>query len=101
MHDEFGPNLTVVISVLQTALTPAFLLVAGALPFWESLVTGLDATYMQDGYVTEPDAPGLGIDLNLEAIEANLRTPNTMFLSTDEWNTPKLGFWRPDDRWPE
>lgn len=28
MHPEFGPNLTVVISVLQTALTPAFLLVA-------------------------------------------------------------------------
>lgn len=71
------------------------------LPFWESLVTGLDPAYMQDGYVTVPDAPGLGIDLNLEAIEANLRTPNTMFLSTDEWNTPKLGFWRPDDRWPE
>jgi L-alanine-DL-glutamate epimerase-like enolase superfamily enzyme len=71
------------------------------LPFWESLVTGLDATYMQDGYVTVPDKPGLGIDINLEAIEANLRTPGTMFLPTDEWNTPKLGFWRPDDRWPE
>jgi hypothetical protein len=28
MHPEFGPNLTVVISVLQTALTPAVLLVA-------------------------------------------------------------------------
>jgi hypothetical protein len=24
-----------------------------------------------------------------------------MFLPTDEWNTPKLGFWRPDNRWPE
>ena len=24
-----------------------------------------------------------------------------MFLPTDEWNTPKLAFWRPDDRWPE
>ena len=28
MHPEFGPDLTVVVSVLQTALTPAFLLVA-------------------------------------------------------------------------
>lgn len=71
------------------------------LPFWESLVTGLDPDYMEDGYVKVPDAPGLGIDLNLEAIEANLRTPGTMFLPTDAWNTPKLGFWRPDDRWPE
>jgi L-alanine-DL-glutamate epimerase-like enolase superfamily enzyme len=71
------------------------------LPFWESLVTGLPKDYMSDGYVTVPDAPGLGVDLNLEAIEENLRTPGTMFLATDEWNTPKLGFWRPDDRWPE
>ncbi|WP_055047873.1 mandelate racemase/muconate lactonizing enzyme family protein [Devosia sp. A16] len=71
------------------------------LPFWESLVTGLPKDYMADGYVTVPDAPGLGVDLNLEAIEENLRTPGTMFLPTDEWNTPKLGFWRPDDRWPE
>ena len=71
------------------------------LPFWESLVTGLPRDYMADGYVAVPDRPGLGVDLNLEAIEANLRTPGTMFLPTDEWNTPKLGFWRPDERWPE
>jgi L-alanine-DL-glutamate epimerase-like enolase superfamily enzyme len=71
------------------------------LPFWEGLVTGLPKNYMADGYVTVPDAPGLGVDLNLGAIEENLRTPGTMFLPTDEWNTPKLGFWRPDDRWPE
>ena len=71
------------------------------LPFWEGLVTGLAPNYMADGFVTVPEKPGLGIDLNLEAIEANLRTPGTMFLPTDEWNTPKLAFWRPDDRWPE
>jgi L-alanine-DL-glutamate epimerase-like enolase superfamily enzyme len=71
------------------------------LPFWESLVTGLPADYMADGYVSVPDKPGLGVDLNLEAIEANLRTPGTMFLPTEEWNTPKLGFWRPDNRWAE
>jgi L-alanine-DL-glutamate epimerase-like enolase superfamily enzyme len=71
------------------------------LPFWERLVTGLPADYMADGYVQVPDKPGLGVDLNLEAIEANLRTPGTMFLPTDDWNTPKLGFWRPDNRWPE
>ncbi|MBA3946300.1 MAG: mandelate racemase/muconate lactonizing enzyme family protein [Herpetosiphonaceae bacterium] len=71
------------------------------LPFWESLVTGLAPDYMAGGYVTVPEQPGLGVDLNYEAIEANLRTPGTMFLSTEEWNTPKLGFWRPDNRWPE
>ncbi len=71
------------------------------LPFWRTLVTGLDDDYMADGYVKVPEKPGLGVDLNLEAIEENLRTPGTMFLSTDEWNTPKLGFWRPDERWKE
>lgn len=71
------------------------------LPFWPHLVTGLDLDYMADGYVVVPEKPGLGVDLNLEAIETNLRTPGTMFLPTEQWNTPKLGFWRPDDRWPE
>lgn len=71
------------------------------LPFWEGLVTGLDPDYMADGYVKVPEKPGLGLDLDLDAVEANLRTPGTMFLPTEEWNTPKLGFWRPDDRWPE
>jgi L-alanine-DL-glutamate epimerase-like enolase superfamily enzyme len=71
------------------------------LPFWEGLVTGLPADYMADGYVAVPEKPGLGVDLNYEGIETNLRTPGTMFLATDDWNTPKLGFWRPDDRWAE
>ena len=25
----------------------------------------------------------------------------TLFGPTDEWNTPKLGFWQPDHRWGE
>ena len=71
------------------------------MPFWSSLVTGLPDDYMAGGYTTVPDKPGLGVDLNLEAITANLRTPGTLFLPTAAWNTPKLGFWRPDDRWKE
>jgi L-alanine-DL-glutamate epimerase-like enolase superfamily enzyme len=69
------------------------------LPFWEGLVTGLPANYMQGGYVAVPDKPGLGVDLNLEAIRANLREPSGLFNPTDAWNTPKLGFWQPDKRW--
>jgi L-alanine-DL-glutamate epimerase-like enolase superfamily enzyme len=69
------------------------------LPFWSSLVTGLDDPLMVDGYVAVPDKPGLGVDLNYEGIEANLRAPSGLFESTDEWNTPKLGFWQPDRKW--
>lgn len=68
------------------------------LPFWRELVTGLPEDYLQAGYVAVPDKPGLGVDLNYEAIEANLRFPG-LFEPTDEWNAPKLGFWQPDRRW--
>jgi L-alanine-DL-glutamate epimerase-like enolase superfamily enzyme len=71
------------------------------LPFWPGLVSGLADDYMTGGYVDVPDRPGLGVDLNLESIDAGLRTPGTMFLPTEEWDTPKLGFWRPDSRWGE
>jgi L-alanine-DL-glutamate epimerase-like enolase superfamily enzyme len=69
------------------------------LPFWEGLVTGLPKGYMEGGYVAVPDKPGLGVDLDLEGIRANLREPSGLFEPTDAWNTPKLGFWQPDKRW--
>jgi len=68
------------------------------LPFWKDLVTGLPENLIEDGYVRVPEKPGLGVDLNYEEIEKNLRFPG-LFEPTDEWNTPKLGFWRPDKRW--
>lgn len=68
------------------------------LPFWLDLATGLDQPLIQDGYVTVPDKPGLGVDLNLEAVEANLRWPG-LFEPTSAWDYPKLGFWQPDRRW--
>jgi L-alanine-DL-glutamate epimerase-like enolase superfamily enzyme len=65
------------------------------LPFWKTLVTGLDDPLMVDGFVKVPDKPGLGIELNYEGIKANLRAPSGLFEPTEEWNTPKLGFWQP------
>jgi L-alanine-DL-glutamate epimerase-like enolase superfamily enzyme len=65
------------------------------LPFWRELVTGLDEGYMEAGYVKVPDGPGLGVDLNEEAVEAHLMTPGTMFQPPDAWNTPKLDLWKP------
>lgn len=69
------------------------------LPFWENLVTGLPSPLMEEGYAAVPEAPGLGVDLNLEGIRSNLRPPSGLFDPTDEWNTPKLAFWQPDRRW--
>ena len=65
-------------------------------PHWAELVTGLDADYMGEGYVRVPDAPGLGIDLDLEAVAAHLRVPGSMFEPTEEWNRVRVGFERID-----
>jgi L-alanine-DL-glutamate epimerase-like enolase superfamily enzyme len=69
------------------------------LPFWSSLVTGLDDPLMEDGYVKVPEKPGLGVDLNYEGIKAQLRDFSGLFEPTNTWNTPKLGFWQPDRVW--
>lgn len=69
------------------------------LPFWKGLVTGLPEPLMEGGYVAVPERPGLGVDLNYEGIQENLRPPSGLFEPTEEWNTPKLGFWQPDRRW--
>ena len=69
------------------------------LPFWNELVTGLPDPLLEGGYVRVPERPGLGVELNYEALRANLRPPSGLFEPTDEWNTPRLGFWQPDRRW--
>ncbi|NLX44072.1 MAG: mandelate racemase/muconate lactonizing enzyme family protein, partial [Chloroflexi bacterium] len=61
------------------------------LPFWQDLVTGLDNPLIVDGYAMVPDAPGLGVDLDYQGIEANLRYPG-LFEPTSQWDTPKYGF---------
>jgi L-alanine-DL-glutamate epimerase-like enolase superfamily enzyme len=61
-------------------------------PFWADLVTGMDPQYMSEGYVKVPEGPGLGLDLNLEVIEANLRTPGTLFQPTEYWDRKRVGF---------
>lgn len=66
------------------------------IPFWRSLVTGLPDPLIVDGYVRVSEAPGLGIDLNEPALREHLRLPGPgYFEPTEEWNTPKLGWWIP------
>ena len=38
-------------------------------PWWEDLVTGLDKPLVQGGYVTVPEKPGVGVDLNEEVVK--------------------------------
>src|SRR5579859_6701559 len=37
-----------------------------SVPFWSDMVTGMEGDIIQDGSITLPDRPGLGVDLNEE-----------------------------------
>ena len=45
------------------------------MPWWQDLVTKPSKPIIQDGYVTVPDTPGLGVELNDEVVKEHLRYP--------------------------
>jgi L-alanine-DL-glutamate epimerase-like enolase superfamily enzyme len=58
-------------------------------PWWESLVTGFDGPIVQNGFVTVPNTPGLGVELNDEAVREHLRKGEQLFAPTPEWDEPR------------
>jgi L-alanine-DL-glutamate epimerase-like enolase superfamily enzyme len=54
-------------------------------PWWDDLVDGLPKPLVQDGFITVPEAPGLGITLNEEVVRAHLKEPG-YFDPTPEWD---------------
>jgi L-alanine-DL-glutamate epimerase-like enolase superfamily enzyme len=64
------------------------------IPWWKDLVVGLPDPPLVDGYAAVPEAPGLGVDLNLEVIAEHLRYPG-LFEPTPEWDRRRLGFYLP------
>jgi L-alanine-DL-glutamate epimerase-like enolase superfamily enzyme len=97
-----GSPIAFMANVHAAAAMPSFIALEHHgldMPFWTDLVTGLPDDYMEGGFAVVPDRPGLGVDLNYEAIKAHLRPPSGLFEPTEEWNTPKLGFWQPDKKW--
>ena len=57
-------------------------------PWWESLVrtTGGNAL-VEKGFAVVPDSPGLGVELNDEAVKQRLRPKSGYFDPTPEWDT--------------
>ncbi len=64
------------------------------LPWWDSLVDGVSKPIIENGFVDVPEGPGLGIELNEEAVREHLNTaperhavyPEGFFEPTDEWD---------------
>ena len=65
-------------------------------PWWNDIVTGLPNPIIQDGYMSVPDTPGLGIDLNEEAIKEHINQKHPgYFEPTTEWDDE----WSHDRLW--
>ncbi len=45
------------------------------IPWWGDLVTGVPKPIVNNGYITVPDSPGLGVELNEEVCKQHLRIP--------------------------
>jgi L-alanine-DL-glutamate epimerase-like enolase superfamily enzyme len=59
------------------------------LDWWQKLVTG-PQPFINQGYVTVPDAPGLGLDLNEAVVKEHLRKPGYFEPST-KWDDSFVG----------
>jgi L-alanine-DL-glutamate epimerase-like enolase superfamily enzyme len=55
------------------------------IPWWDSLVDGVEKPILNKGYVKVPDGPGLGVTLNDEAMKQHLIDKN-YFDPTPEWD---------------
>ncbi|MDF1576219.1 MAG: mandelate racemase/muconate lactonizing enzyme family protein [Bacteroidales bacterium] len=55
-------------------------------PWWENLVTGLDKPLVKEGYVSVPESPGVGVELNEEVVKEHLRKGEELFAPTEEWD---------------
>jgi L-alanine-DL-glutamate epimerase-like enolase superfamily enzyme len=54
-------------------------------PWWDSLVEGIDKPIVNRGFIKAPDKPGLGVTLNDEAVKEHLLVPG-FFEPTPQWN---------------
>ena len=60
------------------------------IPFWGDFLDGVPKPIIQHGYVPVPEAPGLGFELNLEAVKAHLIPEDQGFFEpTPEWDTER------------
>jgi L-alanine-DL-glutamate epimerase-like enolase superfamily enzyme len=54
--------------------------------WWEHLVTGVEKPIVEDGSVTVPEQPGIGVELNEAVVKEHLADGAGYFEPTPEWN---------------
>ena len=58
-------------------------------PWWQDLVEGPAKPIISDGYITVPDAPGLGVTLNDDVCRQHLKPGTEYFAPTPQWDEPQ------------
>ena len=58
--------------------------------WWQELITGVSQPLINQGYITVPDAPGLGVELNEKVVREHLRNPGYFDPST-KWDDSFVG----------
>ena len=85
-----GTPICAMASVHCAAATENFLVLENHsvdTPWWDELVIGLPNPIIEDGYITVPETPGLGIELNETVIKEHLHSSRTAYFPpTPEWN---------------
>lgn len=85
-----GSPIAAIAAVHCAAATENFLAMENHsidIPWWNEMVTGLPNPIIQNGYISVPEAPGLGIDLNPDVIKQHLDPKDPgYFEPTTEWD---------------
>lgn len=90
MHSA-GTPISLMASVHTAAATENFVALEHHsldVPWWNSMVTVHGGGSLFDrGFAVPPNAPGLGIDVNVDVVQQHLRPNSGLFLPTTEWDT--------------
>jgi L-alanine-DL-glutamate epimerase-like enolase superfamily enzyme len=85
-----GTPVSTMASVQCAAATENFIALEhhfSTVPFWNDLIDGVPKPIIQDGYIRVPEAPGLGFELNLDAVKGHLVPDDPgHFEPTREWD---------------
>ena len=55
-------------------------------PWWDSLVEGIEKPLVNHGWIAVPDKPGLGVTLNEDAVRQHLLPGTSYFEPTPQWD---------------
>ncbi len=69
------------------------------MPWWQDLVTGVPKPIVDKGYVTVPERPGLGLELNDAVVKEHLRRPG-YFEPTPQFDDVIVSGFRTGGPWP-